>query len=119
MSLSCMPGFLHYTFVSNQVQSGPVGLVVTPSDIWVWGNAYHNIRFFQFSPSAFNPSSDIGTALRPWMGIVDANGNVWGFALDGFTLMEIPNTIVSTVTTTVKLGPTTTVTKTTPPQLPP
>ncbi|MDG6997299.1 MAG: hypothetical protein JRN52_15390 [Nitrososphaerota archaeon] len=105
--------FVHYTFVGNQVADGPEGLVVTPSGIWVLGNSYHKIRFFQFSLSAFNPSSNITTTLRPWMGILDSSGNVWGFALDGFTLMEIPNTFVSTVTSTVTTGPTTTITQTT------
>jgi hypothetical protein len=103
---------VHNTFVSNENEYGPIGLVIIPSGIWVWGNAYHDIRFFQFSSSAFVSSSDIGTALRPWTGVSDSSGNVWGFELDGFTLIEIPNTFVSTVTTTVTSGPTTTITET-------
>jgi len=113
--------FHHYQFESQSLQ-GPVGLVATPAGISVWGNEYNVVRFFQFSQSGFNPSLDVKTGtLNPRMGIIDANGNVWGFALGSFTLMEIfsaeistvTSTTTSLVTTTVTSTPTTTVTKTT------
>lgn len=105
--------FHHFGFEGGSVQSGPIGLVNTPGGLWVWGNAYHVVRFFAFSTLAYASSSDISTAsLRPWAGIVDTNGNVWGFALDGFILIEISSALTSTMTATSTVTSTTTATPT-------